>query len=187
MIRLSMTQCLCITGLILFTTFQTSEAAERPKVGSIATDFSLQTLAGKEVKLSTLNKTGPVVVVVLRGYPGYQCPLCTRQVGELINSADKFSKANANVILIYPGSDSQLTDKAKEFIGKTQLPKDFTLLTDPGYTFTDGWSLRWDAPNETVYPSVFVVGKDGKVQYSHTSDGHGNRAKTSEVLAALNK
>ena len=49
--------------------------------------------------------TGPVVVIVLRGYPGYQCPLCRRQVGALINRAKTLAKAAHKVILVYPGRD----------------------------------------------------------------------------------
>src|SRR6478672_11201036 len=72
-----------------------------PKVGTEAPDFELASLGGEKVKLSKLTDSGPVVLVVLRGYPGYQCPLCTRQVGELIGKADEFKKAGARVVLVY--------------------------------------------------------------------------------------
>ena len=55
-----------------------------PKVGDEAKDFELVALGGEKVKLSTLTAKGPVVLVVLRGYPGYQCPLCTRQFGQIV-------------------------------------------------------------------------------------------------------
>lgn len=57
----------------------------------------------KTAKLSELTKTGPVVLVVLRGYPGYQCPICTRQVADLRRNADEFAKLGAKVVLVYPG------------------------------------------------------------------------------------
>jgi len=47
-------------------------AAVPPAEGTKAPDFSLKSLAGKTVRLSTLTKQGPVALVVLRGYPGYQ-------------------------------------------------------------------------------------------------------------------
>jgi len=43
-------------------------------------DFKLSTPEGKTVQLSEVEAKGPVVLVVLRGYPGYQCPYCNRQV-----------------------------------------------------------------------------------------------------------
>ena len=59
----------------------TARAAEKPPgVGDHAKDFELQSLGGKTEKLSKLTDAGPVVLVVLRGWPGYQCPLGTRQV-----------------------------------------------------------------------------------------------------------
>jgi len=162
-------------------------AEELPKVGETADDFELKTLAGDDVKLSKLSAQGPVVVVVLRGFPGYQCPLCTRQVAEILKSADAFEKSKAHVVLIYPGPPEKLTDRAKEFIGKTKLPDHFKFVTDPGYSFTNDWSLRWDAKRETAYPSVFVVDQKRKVHFAHISKSHGNRAKTKDVLAALKK
>ncbi len=54
-----------------------------PQVGDKAGDFMLTTLDRKPVQLSKQLAHGPVVLVVLRGWPGYQCPICTRQVGQL--------------------------------------------------------------------------------------------------------
>ena len=82
----------------------TAVAAEPPAVGDRAKDFELSSLGGGQgkdkVKLSDRLKSGPVVLIVLRGYPGYQCPLCTRQVGELTSKADDFRKAGATVLLV---------------------------------------------------------------------------------------
>jgi len=47
-------------------------AAEPPQVGDVVPDFTLKTLDGKDVKLSDVAAAGPVVLIVLRGYPGYQ-------------------------------------------------------------------------------------------------------------------
>lgn len=43
-----------------------------PKVGGKAADFTLMDLEENKVTLSKLIKEGPVALVVLRGYPGYQ-------------------------------------------------------------------------------------------------------------------
>ena len=71
--------------------------SKQPAVGTVAGDFQLSNLQGKKIKLSDQLKNGPVVLLVLRGYPGYQCPLCTRQVSQFINSAPKFKAAKASV------------------------------------------------------------------------------------------
>jgi peroxiredoxin len=159
----------------------------RPAVGDAAKDFELSGLDGKAVKLSEVNKKGPVVIVVLRGWPGYQCPLCTRQVGQFLQSADKIKEAGASVVLIYPGPKTGLDEHAKEFVMGKTFPAHFRFVTDPDYAFTNAYNLRWEAPNETAYPSTFVVDKAGKISFAKISMTHGDRSNVSDVLAALKK
>ena len=158
-----------------------------PQVSESAPNFQLKTLEGKQVTLTDLQKEGPVVVVVLRGFPGYQCPLCTRQVGSLLKAGSDFKAASAKVVFVYPGPAGQLDTKAKEFMKGMKLPAPFIMVTDPSYKFTNAYGLRWDAPRETAYPSTFVVGKDGKVTFAVVSKGHAGRSKTADVVAAAKK
>lgn len=159
--------------------------AERPGVGDKAPDFSLPSLAGESVRLSEITENGPVVLVVLRGYPGYQCPVCNRQVQEFLRSARGFSEARAQVLLVYPGPDEDLVSRAREFASDKQFPQNFRLLLDPGYTFTNLYGLRWDAPRETAYPSTFLIDRDGAIFFAKISDSHGGRTTAAEVLDAL--
>lgn len=160
-------------------------ADKPPAVGEVAKDFDLPALGGDAVKLSKLTDAGPVVLVVLRGYPGYQCPLCTRQVGEFLGKADEFKAAGATVVLVYPGPAEKLKERAGEFVRGKDYPDHFRLVLDPDYTFTTAYGLRWDARNETAYPSTFVL--DGKrgVRFAKVSRSHGDRAKAADVLKAL--
>ena len=117
--------------------------------------------------------------------PGYQCPLCTKQVGELIGKADEFKKAGAQVVFVYPGQADKLKEKAGEFVKGKDYPAHFTLLLDPDYTFTNAYGLRWDAKNETAYPSTFVLDGKRKVTFAKVSTTHGDRAKVADVLKAV--
>jgi peroxiredoxin len=162
-------------------------AGEIPKVGEVAADFALETPSGKTVRLSEAIAKGPVVLVVLRGYPGYQCPFCTTQVNELVGKARSFEERNARVILVYPGPASGLKAHSAEFLGGKTLPGNFDFVLDPDYAFTKAYGLRWNAPRETAYPSAFVLGGDGKVLFAKVSRSHGGRAKASEILEALPK
>jgi len=164
---------------------QAADTKTPPTVGDLAEDFELAKLDARKIKLSTLREQGPVVVVVLRGYPGYQCPLCTQQVTSFMANASKFRDAGARVLLIYPGAADQLNQRAREFLGKTKLPSHFDLVIDPAYEFTNAWHLRWDAPRETAYPSTFVVDKEGKVTFAKISRSHGDRAAVADVLEAI--
>ena len=155
-----------------------------PKVGRTAPDFKLPALGQKDpVALSKVAEKGPVVLMVLRGYPGYQCPICSRQVAGFVRRAEAFEKAGARVLMVYPGPKADL----KEFAGKFELPKNFTFLLDPDYTFTNAYQLRWDAPRETAYPSTFVLTKGRKVVFAKVSEGHGDRSEPKEVLAAVER
>jgi cytochrome oxidase Cu insertion factor (SCO1/SenC/PrrC family) len=49
-----------------------TESPQPPVVGEAARDFTLSRLDGSAVTLSTLRATGPVVVLMLRGWVGYQ-------------------------------------------------------------------------------------------------------------------
>lgn len=158
-----------------------------PAVGGQAPEFALNDLNGTEVSLKALTAKGPVVLLVLRGYPGYQCPICTRQVGEFFARAADFGERGARVVMIYPGPAEGLGEHAAEFVAGKALPERFVFLTDPGYTFTNGYGLRWDAPGETAYPAAFVVDGSGKVRFAKVSRTHGGRAGAAELLEALDK
>ena len=156
-----------------------------PAVGEVAADFTLDNMGGKPVKLSDVAKGGPVVLVVLRGYPGYQCPICTRQVADFLAAADRFKAAGATVVFVYPGPAENLKAHAAEFAKGKRFPDYFKFLLDPAYTFTNAYGLRWDAANETSYPSTFVMGKDRTITFAKVSPTHGGRASVEEVLKAL--
>lgn len=160
-------------------------AAETPGVGAVAPEFALRSVAGERVQLKALREKGPVVLVVLRGYPGYQCPLCTRQVNEFVGQAQAFAAKGAQVVMVYPGPAAELEKRAGEFLANKEWPREFGLLLDPDYGFTNAYGLRWDAPKETAYPATFVIGRDGKVIWSKVSRTHGGRTSAAEVLRAL--
>lgn len=160
-------------------------AANPPRVSDSAPDFTLKTLDHQSVHFNELVTKSRVVLVVLRGWPGYQCPICARQAHDFVRHADQFKKDNAQVIMVYPGPAEDLQAHAAEFLHDKNWPKDFILVLDPDYTFTRAYGLRWDAPKETAYPSTFIVSQAGKVLYAHISRGHGDRVSAETVLAKL--
>src|SRR5260370_25652161 len=132
-------------------------AGAAPTVGEKAPDFVLATPEGKSVRLSEAILKGPVVLVVLRGYPGYQCPYCNRHVQDFIQRWQGFADAGARVVMVYPGPPQDLGVKAGEFLADKKFPDNFDLLLDPGYEFPTLYGLRLDAPHETAYPSTFLI------------------------------
>jgi thioredoxin-dependent peroxiredoxin len=162
-----------------------ASAAAPPKVGEAAPEFSLLTLSDKEVGLKELSKQGPVVLIVLRGWVGYQCPVCTKQVGDFAAKAKEFEEKGARVMLIYPGPSRGLKAHAEDFESGKGIPENFIFVTDPDFTFTNLYGLRWNAKGETAYPAAFVIDKTGVVRFAKVSRSHGGRASAAEVLKAL--
>ena len=157
-----------------------------PATGAQAPNFTLLTPTGHSVSLASETKKGTTVLVVLRGFPGYQCPYCVRQVRDFVEHAPDFAAKHVNVLLVYPGPPAALDQHAKEFLAKqADLPQNIQLVTDPDYKMTNQYGLRWDAPHETAYPSTFILDGRGKILFEKISHSHGDRTTAEEVLARL--
>lgn len=161
--------------------------AAPPQVGEKAPDFTLSTPEGKTVRLSEAVAEAPVVLVVLRGFPGYTCPYCVRQVQDFVKNQQGFADAGVKVIMVYPGPPADLASKATAFTADKNMPAAFDLVLDPGYDFTNLYGIRWDAPNETAYPSTFLIDKKGVVFFSKIVRSHAARSSAAEILDALPK
>lgn len=177
----------CLALALTLGALPLGNAAERPAVGQKAPDFTLKALGGENVRLSTLTSKSRVVLVMLRGFPGYQCPACDRQVQDFIASAPAFAAAKARVVFVYPGPAAELEARAQEFKtwkGK-QWPAEFVYVLDPDYTMVNAYGLRWDAPRETAYPATFILDDQRVVRFSNISSTHGGRTKAADILAEL--
>lgn len=164
-----------------------SAQAAPPKVGDKAPDFTLAQIDGRKLTLSTELGAGPVVLIVGRGWVGYQCPFCNRQFNDFVKAAKEIEAAGARVIWVYPGAAEGIQDRANEFARDRTFPPTFRFALDPGYAFTLRYGLRWDAPNESAYPSTFVLDRQGIVRYALISKTHDGRATAADVLTELKK
>ena len=160
--------------------------AQTPAVGDKAPDFTLSTPVGSSVTLSKETSKGETVLVILRGFPGYQCPYCVRQVHDFVEHAGDFAAKKTTVLFVYPGPPADLDQHAKEFLTQqANLPANLKLVIDPDYKVTNLYGLRWDAPHETAYPSTFILSKGGKITFEKISHGHGDRTTASDLLGQL--
>ena len=159
---------------------------QTPAVGAKARDFTLSTPTGKAVKLSTEQGAHGLVLVILRGFPGYQCPYCVKQVHDFVDHASDFKAKNTRVLLVYPGPPADLDQHAKEFFEtQAELPSNVVLVTDPDYRVTNLYGLRWNAPQETAYPSTFILDRTGTVVFEKVSHTHGDRLSAQDALDHL--
>jgi len=160
-------------------------AANPPQVGDSAPDFTLKTLDNKPVALSDLTASGSVVLVELRGWVGYTCPFCTKQVHDFVLNAAKFKAAGVQVLMVYPGPADDLKAHAADFERHTTWPVNFHFVLDPDFTFTKAYGLRWEASGETAYPSTFIIDSADKVRFARVSKSHGSRVGAAEAMKML--
>src|SRR5262245_35337863 len=178
---------LLLSALLMLGPHAPASVSAVPKVGDKAPDFTLSQIDGKKLTLSTELKSGPVVLIVGRGWVGYQCPFCNRQFGDFLKAASDIEALGARVIWVYPGPTEEVQKRAEEFAAGKAFPPNFRFVLDPNYTFTLSYDLRWDAPQETAYPSTFVIDRTGIVRYALVSRSHGGRATAADVIAELRK
>jgi peroxiredoxin Q/BCP len=176
----------CLAALACIALAPAVATAQTPAVGAKAPDFTLQTLTGTPITLAKERAKGTTVLVLLRGFPGYQCPYCERQVHDFVEHSADFAEKKTNVVLVYPGPPANLDQHAKEFLAKqADLPSNIKLVIDPDYKMTNLYGLRWDAPHETAYPSTFILNASGTVLFEKISHEHGDRTTANEILAQL--
>ncbi|MGC1903867.1 MAG: peroxiredoxin family protein [Candidatus Acidiferrum sp.] len=175
-----------LSFVFLGAVFSSVAQGQAPAVGQVAPDFTQETTSGQAVRLSAQTDKGTTVLIFLRGYPGYQCPFCQKQAHDFIAHAADFAAKKASVLLVYPGPPAELDQHAKEFLAKqAALPSNIVLVTDPNYKATNLYGLRWDAPNETAYPSTFILDRSRKVLFQKISRSHGDRTTASEILESV--
>ena len=172
---------------VLLLAVSLSSVAAIPGVGQRAPDFTLSTPGGDTLSLSSLANNGNVVLIVLRGYPGYQCPFSQQQFLNYQQTAAQFAALGAQVLFIYPGTDGKsLAQDASQMMGTGTLPANVHVVLDPNYQFTNQYGLRWDAPNQTAYPSTFLLTKGRVVLFAHTGHTSSDQTPPADALAILN-
>jgi peroxiredoxin len=124
---------------------------------------------------------------VLRGYPGYQCPFSQLQFQSYQQTAAQFAALGAQVLFVYPGTDGKdLGSDANQMMAGAPLPPNVHVVIDPNYQFTNQYGLRWAAPNQTAFPSTFLVSRGQTVIFAHTGHTSSDQTPPADTLAVLN-
>ena len=113
---------LCLIALAWMLLIGTPLFGQTPAVGAKAPDFTLSTPSGKAVKMSANLQGHALVLVVLRGFPGYQCPYCVKQVHDFVDHATDFAAKNTRVLLVYPGPPRRSGSARQGVPGKAGRP-----------------------------------------------------------------
>jgi peroxiredoxin len=177
-----------LTACLVFSSVCAAQGlkSKQLEIGDRIIDFELPIVGSEEyLTLSEECKQGAVVVIVLRGYPGYQCPICSRQFGSLSNRAKALAKEAHRVILVYPGEAETIEKNAEQFLGSRRLPEPLVLVRDQGMEMVDQWGLRWNARKETAYPATYVFDRNARLRWKKVSKSKAGRSTVEEILKAL--
>lgn len=173
-------------------------AARAPKVGEVASDFTLPDQDGERVRLSQLLQQGPVILIF---YRGEWCPYCNLQMRTFQARLPEIAAVGGGLIAI----SAQTPDHSVAMANKNELG--FPVLSDLGGEVIELYGLRYEVDAETrklfdtvgndlaeyngeggwILPAAatFVIGRDGKVQYAHVRGDWRERAEPDDVLAIL--
>lgn len=131
------------------------------KVGDAAPDFDIpaqKNVEGAPKKLSELKGKKNALVAF---YPKADTPGCTKQMCGYRDDIQKLQSENIEVVAV--SVDQQMD--SENFQEKYKLP--FSLVGDPQHKIIDAYGvpLKDFSGNKFAQRSVFLVDKEGKVQY----------------------
>lgn len=169
-----------------------------PRIGERIPDFTLPDADGRLISLSSLLRSGPVVISLNRGH---WCPYCNLELRAIATVHDEIKELGAQFVSIMPDS-AQFTGTYAE---QNKLP--FPILTDIdlGYSLMLGLVFWVGADIKGLYEEAgiqlqryhgnqsfflpivakFVVGQDGVVEARDVSIEFRERMEPAAIIAAL--
>ena len=175
-------------------TIRLLEKTEKPKVAAALKIKTLKKSQPLDVKLKPFKgkpTPSPLDLIDVRGvrhkkdhYKGKVtvvnfwatwCPPCVEEIPSLNHLRELMKDENFELISVNYGEDKQTV---QDFMQKVHV--DFPVLLDP-----DGkQSAKW---NVLVFPSTFVIGPNGKIQYGINAAIHWDNETIVKKLKSLNK
>jgi peroxiredoxin len=168
------------------------------KKGQKMPDFTLPDAKGKNVNLKTLLKKGPVIVTF---YRGSWCPYCNAQLSNYQQHLADVKAKGATLVAITPEKPDlvALMEDKKKLEFPILTDKDNVLAKKFGLVFAvtpelkqiytkfgiDLEKSQGNADWRLPIPATYVVGKDGKIIFSHVDPDYTKRADIETVLSAI--
>jgi len=176
-------------------------AQEEPglQAGIQAPDFEALTHQGEPVRLSDINKEGPVVLVFYRG--GW-CMYCNRQLQALQSRLDEFNNLKASIVAI----SVDLQENAAKSVEEKQLG--FTVISDPEADLLELYNLIYQVPDDLAkkykeeysidlkaasgrddhvisIPATYVIDRSGHIVFANANRDYTVRPSIDDILGAL--
>src|SRR5271170_2645513 len=140
-------------------------------VGSLAPNFSLKSLEGKDYSLNAAMKRGPVVVAFFK----ISCPVC-QFTFPFVERLYKRYGSDGVTFLGVSQDDARATQRFVEDYGLT-FP---VLLDETGYPVSNGYGL-------TNVPTIFLIDSDASIRVTCTGFSRADLEGIASELSARRK
>ncbi len=140
-----------------------------PVPGTIAADFDwkLTSLDGDALDFSTLN--GEVIFVT---FWSPECPFCMIEMGYIQELYDAIAKEGVHFVC---ATSDKYREQSKTYAAERGL-------TMPLYTYEDGAPAVY---KHRITPAAFIIGRDGKIAWSHEGAAKWSDETTVQFLRGL--
>jgi peroxiredoxin len=168
------------------------------QVNEVAPEFSAKDQFGKEVKLKSLLKNGPVVVMF---YRGQWCPYCNKQLNEMQDSLNLLTSKGATVLAVTP----EKAENISKTVEKTKAS--YSILFDDGLQIMKSYKVSFEVDTVTIkkyknygidfseanganganlpVPAVYIIDKKGKIIYRYFDLDYRKRPSVKEIVSHL--
>lgn len=141
--------------------------------------------AGRRVGLEDYLGKKNIVLVFTEGFAGMLCPFCKTQTSRLVANYEKFQQANAEVLVVYPGTRDHLDEfiEAAKTTDKRQVSSvPFPIVLDEEFGATDFFQIR----SNHAHPSTFIIDTQGNVVLAYVgADMTADRPSVAAMLRIL--
>lgn len=140
--------------------------------------------SGESHFVDTLRDGRPLVLVILRGFPGYVCPYCTAQTASLFNALPDFEQSGARVALVYPGAADTVPAflrAVREYERNDAIP--IPVFFDINLTTVQALGIQ----GKVAQPTTVILDRSGVVRYAYVGKGPGDRPPVGVLLAELSR
>jgi len=174
----------------------TAETAKPLAKGDAVPDVVVKSIDGADfnLKRETADK-----LTVLIFYRGGWCPFCNRHLADVQKAQEELAQLGFRILAVSPDGAAEL----KATADKDHLT--YTLLSDAGLKAIDAFGLGFRVPEDIVekyktygiqltakrddrfvlpVPALYLVGKDGKIAFSHYDPDYKQRLSREDLLKA---
>ncbi|WP_372366565.1 peroxiredoxin family protein [Candidatus Uabimicrobium sp. HlEnr_7] len=167
--------------------FENSDEKKTPNNELIGNKFPFLRFVnsnGEVIDLSEFTPNKKLVLVVLRGFAGSVCLVCSSQTIALSKHIKKFHEKNAEVILVYPGE----IDTIPHFIASVQNVEEgfdlpFPVVLDADLNLVNEFKIN----GSLAKPSTLIIDEDGIVRYAYVGKHPGDRPAIPSLLKVIDE